>query len=132
MKKAQVGRIVGKAIKRFLKSPTKTTVARGTSEGIQRSKKPKAQYGIETNLNEFNQMGMKSGGNVKKKMKTGGMVNSNTKVSALEYAGSKGVKSGVNTKVSASKRATGKTGGTSVAPKGAVPKAKYGMVMRKK
>jgi hypothetical protein len=48
MKKAQAGRIVGKAVKRFLKSPTKTTVARSTSEGIQRSKKPKAQYGIET------------------------------------------------------------------------------------
>jgi hypothetical protein len=64
--------------------------------------------------------------------KTGGMVNSNSKVSALKSAGSKGVKSGVNPKAAASKRATGKTGGTSTAPKGAVPKAKYGMVMRKK
>ena len=74
---------------------------------------------------------MKKGGSVKK-MKTGGMVNSNTKVSALKSAGSKGVKSGVNTKASASKRATGRTGGTSTAPKGALPKAKYGMVMRRK
>jgi hypothetical protein len=80
MKKAQVGRIVGKAIKRFLKSPTKTTVARGTSEGIQKSKKPKAQYGIETNLNKFNQMGMKSGGNVKKKMQYGGTAKKASKV----------------------------------------------------
>jgi hypothetical protein len=49
----------------------------------------------------------------RKIMKTGGMVNSNAKVSA-------------------SKVARGKVGGTSTAPKTAVPKAKYGMVMRKK
>jgi hypothetical protein len=49
----------------------------------------------------------------RKIMKTGGMVNSNAKVSA-------------------SKVARGKVGGTSTAPKTAVPKAQYGMVMRKK
>jgi hypothetical protein len=65
-------------------------------------------------------------------MKTGGMVNSNAKVSALKSAGSHGVKSGVNPKAAASKVARGKVGGTSSAPKTAVPKAKYGMVMRKK
>jgi hypothetical protein len=65
-------------------------------------------------------------------MKTGGMVNSNAKVSALKSAGSKGVKSGVNPKAAASKVAKGRSGGTSTAPKTAVPKAKYGMVMRKK
>jgi hypothetical protein len=65
-------------------------------------------------------------------MKTGGMVNSNTKISALKSAGSHGVKSGVNPKAAASKVARGKVGGTSSAPKTAVPKAKYGMVMRKK
>jgi hypothetical protein len=67
-----------------------------------------------------------------KKMKTGGMVNSNTKVSALKSAGSKGVKSGVNSKVSASKVAKGRTGGTSSAPKTATPKAKMGGNMKKK
>lgn len=57
-------------------------------------------------------------------MKTGGMVNSNAKVSALKSAGSKGVKSGVNAKVVASKVAKGKVGGTSKAPKKAVPTKK--------
>jgi hypothetical protein len=56
--------------------------------------------------------GMKKGGSVKK-YKTGGMTNSNAKASVT-------------------KRATGKTGGISKAPKTAVPKAKYGMSMRKK
>jgi hypothetical protein len=46
-------------------------------------------------------------------MKTGGMVNSNAKVSAQKVA-------------------RGKVGGISSAPKTAVPKAKYGMSMRKK
>jgi len=47
-----------------------------------------------------------------KTYKTGGMVNSNAKVSAIKTAGSKGVKSGVNPKVSASTTAKGRTGGT--------------------
>jgi hypothetical protein len=71
------------------------------------------------------------GGSVKK-MKTGGMVNSNSKVTALKSAGSKGVKSGVNSKVSASKIAKGRTGGTSSAPKTATPKTKKGGSMKKK
>lgn len=66
------------------------------------------------------------------KMKTGGMVNSNAKVSALKTAGSKGVKSGVNSKVTASKVAKGRVGGTSTAPKGATPKAKMGGMMKGK
>ena len=65
-------------------------------------------------------------------MKTGGMVNSNAKVSALKSAGSHGVKSGVNPKAAASKVAKGRVGGTSAAPKTAVPKAKYGMSMKGK
>jgi hypothetical protein len=73
---------------------------------------------------------MKKGGSIKTKMKTGGMVNSNSKVSALKVAGSKGVKSGVNAKASASKVAKGRSGGTSTAPKTAVPKAKYGMTTK--
>jgi hypothetical protein len=59
-------------------------------------------------------------------MKTGGMVNSNAKVSALKVAGSKGVKSGVNPKAAASKVAKGRVGGTSAAPKTATPKAQMG------
>lgn len=46
--------------------------------------------------------------------------------------GSKGVKSGVNTKVTASKVAKGRVGGTSSAPKTAIPKAKMGMSMKGK
>ena len=65
------------------------------------------------------------------KMKTGGMVNANSKVSALKVAGSKGVKSSVNPKAAASKVAKGRSGGTSTAPKTAVPKAKYGMGITK-
>ena len=53
--------------------------------------------------------------------KTGGMVNSNAKVSALKVAGTKGTKSGVNSKVSASKVAKGRSGGVSKAPKKANP-----------
>jgi hypothetical protein len=75
---------------------------------------------------------MQAKGGYKGKMKTGGMVNSNAKVSALKSAGSKGVKSGVNPRAAASKVARGKVGGISSAPKTAVPKAKYGMSMRKK
>lgn len=54
--------------------------------------------------------------------KTGGMVNPNAKVSALKKAGSKGVKPNVNPKATAAKRATGRTGGTSTAPRTAKPK----------
>jgi hypothetical protein len=64
----------------------------------------------------------KNGGTVKK-MKTGGMVNANANLKATATAGSKGVKSGVNPKAAASKVAKGRVGGTSVAPKAAMPKA---------
>jgi|LakMenE01Jun11ns_1017448.scaffolds.fasta_scaffold9935470_3 hypothetical protein len=74
---------------------------------------------------------LQKGGSTKK-YKTGGMVNANAKVSALKSAGSHGVKSGVNPKAAASKVAKGKVGGMSTAPKTAVPKAKYGMSMRRK
>ena len=66
----------------------------------------------------------------KLKYKTGGMVNPNSTVNKQSTPGSKGVKSGVNTKASASKVAKGRSGGTSSAPKTAMPKAKYGMSMR--
>ena len=65
------------------------------------------------------------------KMKTGGMVNPNANLQAGKKAGSNGVKPGVNPKAAASKVAKGRSGGTSVAPKTAMPKAKYGMSMTK-
>lgn len=64
--------------------------------------------------------------------KTGGMVNSNAKTQVIKKAGSKGVKSGTNTKTSVSKVARGRVGGTSTVPRTATPKAKMGMVVRRK
>jgi hypothetical protein len=46
------------------------------------------------------------------RFKTGGMVNTNAKLVADKTPGSKGVKSGVNSKIKASTKAKGKTGGT--------------------
>lgn len=63
-------------------------------------------------------------------MKTGGMVNPNASVQASKVAKGRPAKSAEPK--SAAKKATGKVGGISKAPKTAVPKAKYGMVMRKK
>ena len=61
------------------------------------------------------------------KMKTGGMVNPNAKIQAAKAAGSKGVKSGVNPKAVAAKKATGKSsGGVDTPPKTAIPKAQMG------
>jgi len=58
--------------------------------------------------------------------KTGGMVNPNSKVSKQTVPGSRGVKSGTNPKAAASKVARGRVGGTSAAPKTAMPKAQRG------
>ena len=74
-------------------------------------------------------MAYKKGGSTKTKLakaryKTGGMVNPNAKVSALKKAGSKGVKPHVNPKATAAKKATGRVGGTSKAPRTAKPKSK--------
>ena len=60
------------------------------------------------------------GGAAKIKMKTGGMVNSNAKLSADNTPGSKGVKSGTNPKASASKKAKGRPA-KSTSPKKANP-----------
>jgi hypothetical protein len=56
-----------------------------------------------------------------KKLKTGGMVNSNSKVFALKSAGSKGVKSRVNPKAAASNTAKKPSKPRSKAPKKATP-----------
>lgn len=66
----------------------------------------------------------KRGGATKAKYKTGGMVNPNAKVSKQTKPGSKGVKPNVNPKATAAKRATGRVGGTSKAPRTAKPKNK--------
>ena len=67
-----------------------------------------------------------------KKASKGVIVKANGNQPVQKAAGSKGVKSGVNPKAAASKVAKGRSGGTSVAPKTALPKAKYGMTLSKK
>jgi hypothetical protein len=93
--------------------------AKAISDRIKRKKKEKEEAERNKMIQEAKNMPAgKTGGY----MMTGGMVNSNAKVSALKQAGSKGVKSGVNPKASASKVAKGRSGGTSKAPKDATPK----------
>lgn len=138
LKKAQAGAMVqgseqGKKSKALrtagIAIPTIGAATVAIKAGIKNRKNKKAQRKLEEEyMNKTQQKNVEGA----KEFKTGGMVNSNTKVSALKSAGSKGVKSGVNPKASASKKATGRTGGTSTAPKTATPKAKYGMMMRKK
>tara|TARA_R110000868_G_scaffold77058_1_gene221085 strand:- start:35 stop:988 length:954 start_codon:yes stop_codon:yes gene_type:complete len=91
------------------------------------------ESGNNGNYPTTNQKTFKKGGVTKKTTyKTGGMVNANANLKAGKVAGSKGVKSGVNPKAAASKVVRGRVGGTSVAPKKAIPKAKYGMSMKGK
>jgi hypothetical protein len=89
-----------------------------------------ANYGYEAGKLAGGAAGAMAGATAGKKMKTGGMTNANKSVTASKVAGSKGVISGENAKVSASKVAKGRSGGTSKAPKTAVPKAMYGTSMR--
>jgi hypothetical protein len=58
--------------------------------------------------------------------KTGGMVNANAKLQAGKKAGSKGVMHSLSAKAIVQKIAKGRSGGTSAAPKTALPKAQYG------
>lgn len=67
----------------------------------------------------------------KPKMKTGGIVNSNAKITAAKSASTKGTKVGVNTAVSAAKSATGKSVGKVNTPV-AKPKMKKGGMMKGK
>jgi hypothetical protein len=62
--------------------------------------------------NSSNNNRNKQKGGAVKKYKTGGMVNSNAKIYADKTAGSRGVKSGVNAKVSKQTSAKGRVGGT--------------------
>ena len=60
------------------------------------------------------------------KASKGVIVKANGNMPVDKTPGSKGVKSGVNPKASASKVAKGRSGGTSVAPKAAIPKKQDG------
>lgn len=67
---------------------------------------------------------MNSDGSMNYSMKTGGMVNSNAKVTASKVASGRPAKSAEPK--SAAKQATGRVGGISKAPKSAMPKMKMG------
>lgn len=135
LKKAQSGTIIGaeqgkgaKVLRAAGKIiPTAGAAVLAGKAAINKIKNKRTQKRLEeeymNKTQKANEQGMED-------FKTGGMVNSNTKVSALKSAGSKGVKSGVNTKASASKKATGRSGGTSAAPKTAIPKAQLGRIVK--
>ena len=75
----------------------------------------------------------KKGGMVKRKLmkaSEGVIVKMNGNQPVQKKAGSNGVKSGTNPKAKASKVTRGRVGGTSKAPKTALPKAGYGMMMK--
>lgn len=113
----------GGTVKPAAKKPAvkKATPPRSTMDMIRGSKK--SDYtGTVTQA-------AKTGGSVKKYM-TGGVVNPNAAVQASKVAKGRPAKSAEPK--SAAKKATGRVGGISKEPKTAVPKAKYGMVMRKK
>ena len=77
----------------------------------------------------------RKGGMVKRKLmkaSEGVIVKMNGNQPVQKRAGSKGVRSGVNPKAKASKVTRGRVGGTSTAPKKALPKAGYGMMMKSK
>ena len=122
-KKAKLLRTSGVAI------PTIGAAAMAIKAGIKNRKNKKTQRRIEEEyMNETQRRNAEGAA----EFKTGGMVNSNTKVSVLKSAGSKGVKSGVNPKASKQTTARGRSGGTSKAPTGATPAAKRGGMMRTK
>ena len=83
-----------------------------------------ARYGSEETARDAKAIQKKGGAT--KKMKIGGMVNPNANLKATATAGSRGVKSGINPKAAASKVVRGRSGGTSAAPKKALPKAQKG------
>ena len=119
-KKMQSGGSTLPAIKSKMTGPVKGPGIKGREEksankGYQSYKDAAIKrYGSEEKAREVGAV---------KKMKTGGVVNPNANLQAAKSAGSKGVKSGVNPKAAASKVAKGRVGGTSVAPKAAMPKA---------
>ncbi len=109
-----------------LGSPNTTPTARidktkYDADGMQVGDRKTRNISVAAAERKINRIGKKATGKTGGYMMTGGMVNPNAKVSALKKAGSKGVKSGVNPKASASKVAKGRSGGTSKAPKGATP-----------
>lgn len=130
MKKLKSGEISKSSMSKPKTQSTSTSTSTSQPASTKETKKVTTGYsgsGIGAMERAEAESKMRKGGMVRRRMKTGGMVNSNARVSAIKKAGSKGVRSGSNTRVSASKVARGRVGGTSTAPRTAVPKAKMGM-----
>ena len=115
--------ISSKGVEAYYRKNDENYLRSGTPEVQKWNASPKAEgeFYPTTNKSDFKKGGAKKTITMKK-MKTGGMVNSNAKVSALKSAGSKGVKSGMNPKAKTSNVAKGKSGGTNKS----VPRPKKG------
>jgi hypothetical protein len=91
----------------------KTRIAKKTLMKAQKATTPQAKYGMTMKSKSAKPKAMYGTSMKPGMMNIGGMVNSNTKAAVQKVA-------------------KGKVGGKSTAPKTAVPKAKYGMTMKKK
>lgn len=115
----------------------KSTVTKGASTFQKGGSTGTGVYGggIMSKLKNKGQAIRKAGQDLKsavfKKMATGGMVNTNSKIKNDVSPSTKGVVIKVNPKVAANKTAKKYVGGITKAPKSAVPKAKFGGGMKK-
>jgi hypothetical protein len=118
-KKYQTGGTSGAQLKKegaAMKAKGMAMKAKGQAQSVEKMEKMKRANNQAYNpVNSF---------------KTGGMVNSNAKVTASKVAKGRPAKSAEP--MSAAKKATGKVGGVSKAPKAAAPKMKMGGNMKRK
>ena len=118
-KKYQTGGATGAQLKKegaAMKAKGMAMKAKGQAQSVEKMEKMKRANNPAYNpVNNF---------------KTGGMVNSNAKITASKVASGRPTKSAEPK--SAAKKATGKVGGISKAPKAAAPKMKMGGSMKKK
>jgi len=92
----------------------------------------KIPYTGPTEIKGVKDIEKKKKGGAIKKMKTGGMVNSNSKIKASKKATGKvgGITKAISKVVVKTASPKGRVGGTSKAPKKAIPKAMYGASMK--
>lgn len=133
MKKYQDGGKTGAQLKKegmAMKAAGKAMKAKGAAMKSDALSKKAALKSTYTPGVRVGNQSMNSDGSMNYSMKTGGMVNSNAKVTASKVAKGRPAKS--PEPKSASKVATGRVGGTSKAPKTATPKMKMGGTMKRK
>jgi hypothetical protein len=92
-----------------------------------------AEQKMYADIDKLNKEKKKKGGAIKKMYKTGGMVNSNSKITASKKTTGKvgGITKAISKVVVKTTSPKGRVGGTSKAPKKAIPKAMYGMSVKK-